>query len=443
MSFCTECGFKLPDNAVFCPNCGTSVATKYDNCSQKSEIPPQDEHISGEVPTSLRGEYAAEKSSDTTQNEIISGEVARAAQGKYTTEDGKFYAAPKADPSPADYGYPRTGEPDPKPSNKKRIIAIAISAAVLILLVLAFMLSSAGGIFHLFGRAHDRHKNMFLPSVTIIEPNTEIAGSGNVGGENFYIEIVGATHFTDTNGNSAMRVFYNFTNNSTRPISAWEALNIVPRQDGHELKNTYSWQESDIYYNHTYAIIPGTTIRCAYEFLFNPSGGNVDILFVDSELDAKSGKVMATYSPENLPGAPEPFVIKPITDPQWTKNRPAEGTLGDVFHVSVLDAELISDFYGNPAIRIYYEFTNNSEVPATLSDELRALTYQDGIQLEYSSANEDSESDFNFIKSVAPGTKVKASAIFALRNETSPVEAEISSSESYDAVGQTYAISEK
>jgi len=39
MAFCTECGFKLPDDAVFCPNCGASLITAPKNENVGVEAP--------------------------------------------------------------------------------------------------------------------------------------------------------------------------------------------------------------------------------------------------------------------------------------------------------------------------------------------------------------------------------------------------------------------
>lgn len=271
-------------------------------------------------------------------------------------------------------------------------------------------------------------------------PGSSVAGSGTVGNGSFYIAVIGAEDFIDVDGDPAIRIYYDFTNNSVDgySLSAWECLSYYAMQEGSYLTETYSSDEG-VASNASYRVRPGVTMQCCAEFKYDPYGGSVDFSIYGYYEDESGGTVAASYIPGNLPGAPAPYVIVPMTSPQWTLNIPAEASL-DGFYVEVLDAELIDDYNGDPAIRVYYNFTNNSSYSTSLCSELYVYAYQDGVSLDFTYAPEDSETDMNYYNDIAPGTTITASCIFILRNETSPVEAEVEAYSDYTAVGQTYNI---
>ncbi|MEG0876494.1 MAG: DUF5067 domain-containing protein [Oscillospiraceae bacterium] len=401
MPFCTECGFKLPPNAVFCPNCGAATAS--------------------------------EKSENAADNTIIEPNPA-------PKESGSYYEAPPAEHSSAtELGYPRPGEKPRKPMSAGKIVLIVLAAA-LTLLILFLVLYFA---FFSVNKASPPHINapsqVETPTPTS-PPNANVAGSGELGDGDFFVSVVGAQEFSDYEGKPAIRIYFDFTNNFDFAISAWDALDFSATQDGAPIKQTHTWDDSDVYYNYSYNIRPGVTIRCCYEFSFNPRGGTIDFSLFDLKDGENSGSVKASYIPDSLPGAPPPFEIAPVPNPTWTAKKGAAGYLDDQYYVTVTEGELITTYDGDPAVRIYYEFTNESKADICLNDALTATTYQDGIQLNLAYAPTDSETDLNFLNPVKPGEKITASRVFALRNESSPIEAELESRETYGSFGQTYAI---
>ncbi len=281
------------------------------------------------------------------------------------------------------------------------------------------------------GSLNEQHKSQI---------NNNIAGSGYVGNNNYYISFIGATDFTDVDGDSAMRIFYEITNNSDYSVSADSILGFSVIQDGDDLDETYAYDDSEVYNNQSYRIRPGITIQCCYEFKYEPEGGAVDITASGWNKGNEEGNVTATYIPGKLPGKPAQYVIKPVPDPHWTDTIPNHGTLENCYQVSVQKAENTTDIMGNPAVRIYYEYTNNSDYSNSLGETLSVNTYQDGISLDTSSVTTVSDTDIGFSTRIAPGATITASCVFALRNESSPVEAEIESLSSYDAVGRVFEI---
>ena len=271
--------------------------------------------------------------------------------------------------------------------------------------------------------------------------NTAVAGSGDVANGMFHVSVVGAEKITDVNDRQGIRIYYEFTNNFDYSVSAWNVLNFEAVQDGKALRSTYTWDDSEAeYYNHDRAIRPGVTILCFAEYSANLSGGSIDFSVFGWDEGKNGGTVTATYSPDALPGRPAAYVIKPIEDPQWTLSLPESGTLDEQFSVSVGDADLITDAYGDSAIRVFYTFKNGSSAPICLTRALYCHSYQDGIELDETYALDETETDAQAYQDIAPGETAACSVVFKLRNSTSPVEAEIEAAQTYDAVGQTYSI---
>ncbi len=557
MAFCTECGSKLPDDAVFCPNCGTALKASSPNDSVITETATEQSQAESTATSSdTEKQPEATPVSDTystvgTYEAPASGSFSAPAQGTYVPPIQNSYAppyqgayAPAQQPqynAPNSYGYPPAGGviAPPQKKSKAGLIAVIVVAGVLLLALAGYFIVNAfssnpyvgywesvavdtgdgnisqdfygtsvvgaldvqinsdysaylasstssdvieanwqetddgisiaapddsysfsyknkqlilinDGATYYFEKIRDHDiNNPTVPHGSLdgsstaadkgLQSGGTVAGSGDVGGGNYHITVTGAEEFTDVDNEPAIRIYYDFTNNYKGDLStaAWDALSYYATQDGSNLTETYS--NDDKATNVSYNIRPGVTMQCCSEFKYNPEGGNVDFSIYGYDEGEGSGEVSASYVPGSLPGAPAPYVIVPVTDPQWTLNVPAEGAL-DSFYVAVTDGELIDDANGDPAIRIYYEFTNNSSSSTSLSNELYVFTYQDGISLDTTYATEDSETDSNYYSDVAPGAKVTCSCVYALRNKTSPVEAEVEAYTTATAVGQTYDI---
>ncbi len=556
MAFCTECGSKLPDDAVFCPNCGATRKAASPNSSDASSETvleqTQADSYSPSVNETMQPEMvpaSAPVSSNGTYEAPVSGSFSAPLQGSYTPPAQNSYPPPYQGSyvppqpqynAPNTYGYaPQGGVMAPPKKNKAGIIALIVVAGVLLLalggyiLVKAFggnpyvgywesvavdvgdgvisedfydtsvvgalsvqinsddsaylasstntdviegswmttengiaittpddtytftyedkqLILSEDGATYYFSQIRDHDiNNPTIPHGSMADSYSSdndseiegsVAGSGYVGEGNYYITVTGAEEFTDIDNEPAIRIYYDFTNNYQDDLStaAWDALGYSASQDGSYLTETYSYDDSAAY-NTSYNIRPGVTIQCSSEFKYDPYGGSVDFSVYGYYEGESSGTVTASYIPGSLPGAPAPYVIVPVTDPQWTLNIPAEGEL-DNFYVAVNDAELVTDSNGDPAIRIYYEFTNNSDASTSLCNELYAFTYQDGISLDTTYTTEESESDSDYYTEIAPGYTITCSCVYALRNQTSPVEAEVEAYTVATAVGQTYDI---
>lgn len=561
MAFCTECGYRLPEEAVFCPNCGSSLRAPQ---SDQTEAQPQEaadsmtEETAGPTPAQEpqpESEQPLFQTSGVYVESAPVGAVPPAANtyppapnyGYAPQNQSAFAPPPPQYSAPSPYGYaPHPGGTAlaEKPKMGSGTVAAIVISSVVVLLALAailifkpfggssrylgywetvavdvgdgvisedyygmdvigalgiqinkdnsaylgssddyevsegtwhktdggiliqtedddylllyqdkqLLLSKDGETFY-FEKIKGRDiNNPTIPHGSLsgypemgdddYHAGTTVSGSGDVGDGNYYISVIGAESFTDIDGDPAIRIYYEFTNHNEEYFSAaaWDVLSDFAEQDGQQLMATYS-TDYDTYSYASYKIRPGVTLQCFSEYKYNPYGGSVDFSVSGYYEGESAGLVTATYTPDSLPGAPAPFVIVPIANPQWTLGIAADGAL-DEFYVRVADAELLEDYNGNPAIRVYYEFTNNSSYTTSLGDELYLYTYQDGISLDYTYASEDSDTDMNYYAETAPGDTTYLSCIFLLRNQTSQVEAEVEAYYDYVAVGQTYNITD-
>lgn len=507
MAYCTECGKKLPDSAVFCPNCGHRCQPPRD--TSQNEYYDADAQNEPENEPECSSEPSPKQEDESRFTSGIDSRIYKNGSDGQNKRDGKaavivicsvlfllmvaaalFFTLRGSRPDYTGY-WESTGVdvgngqvyPDLYGQSINGFIAVQIEKDGTIKLVSRYgngvingswreaadgiraeinddiiffdydddedtlTLEDSSGYGIIFDRADgsigddsvwdDRDK----VSLGGEGSADTVAGSGNVGNESYYISVVGAEQFKDVDNKSAIRVYFDFTNNSDYTISAYNALNYYAKQDGKALTETYSWNDADVYGNISRAIRPGVTIRCCSEFTYKANGGSIDFILYDYDLGEDAGTVTATYVPGQFPGAPATFTAKTVENPKWTLSLPGEGTLDEHYYVTVTEAELLDDYYGEPAIRIYYEFTNNGEKAAALSDVLCANAYQDGISLDSDYPTVDLETDESFYREIKKGEKVTASYVFLLRNTSSPVEAEIGSYYTYDAVGQTFKIS--
>ena len=261
---------------------------------------------------------------------------------------------------------------------------------------------------------------------------------------NVRIKIVGAEATQNDWGEDLLRIFYDYTNtddtaNGHHPNTVLNFLSIT--QDGEECI-TYDFQADDETalpedLNHENYVQPGCTNRNTINILWNPNGGVVkvscyimiggwaynknDIKPFDFEID-----------PDNLMGAPEPFVLPAITNPTYTSGMSASGKYDFPLdsEISINDIELTKDYDGRDVIRVNLTVTNNGEEELTPAMMCLLELYQDGVSLPWVNATWDMDSDvvtdgdIAYEEDLYPGETVECSALFYPRNQN-PVEAVI------------------
>jgi len=244
----------------------------------------------------------------------------------------------------------------------------------------------------------------------------------------YHVSVVGAECLKDDDGDDAMRIYMDFTNNSEETTSPYMALTVVAEQDGTELDDTYIWSEenfvpeSDYYYTD---IQPGITVRFAAEFKLIDPNAPVKLTVLDWWTESESFEL--TLDPANMPGKPaNTLAIKQIWDPTYVAGLEPAGEYREDYIVAIANTEVVPAAWAEEdVIRVYLEFVNNSDEAVSFWDASNLRAYQNGIMLSgWATPDEEIPEDENYELEVEPGQAVVVSHCFYLRDET-PVEIEV------------------
>lgn len=94
----------------------------------------------------------------------------------------------------------------------------------------------------------------------------------------------------------------------------------------------------------------------------------------------------------------------------------------DSYTVEIINATNCIDIDGNPAIKIYYNFTNNSNKPVASSYVFDEAAYQNGIELQRTWTKDFADEQNMYYKEIKDGATIKSFAVFTLYNTSSDVE---------------------
>lgn len=238
----------------------------------------------------------------------------------------------------------------------------------------------------------------------------------------YHITILAAEQFVDANDKDAIRFYMDFTNNSDEEESFFFACDTSAYQDGYELVDTYApygeYAPEDG--NYSLDILPGRTIRCIKEYNFKPDGGVIEFTVTEG-YDGDS--VTMTFDPSNLQGRPaDEYTIEPCSSDEFVAGLAAEGVYDEEFYISITGSEVVDGWPGDsPVIRVFFDFTNNSQEAASFWSKTSIVAMQDGIQLSYNSAYDDVETDDNETVEIQPGETISVSTCFSIHDTGSPV----------------------
>ena len=134
-----------------------------------------------------------------------------------------------------------------------------------------------------------------------------------------------------------------------------------------------------------------------------------ELLFVGGEYEFVFRRGVLNEEPEpqvDVEPEPEPEQ-KPQTETAGSGTfEPVSQTLGD-FEVTVVGAEQFVTYDDEPGIRIYYDFTNNSEYTTSSWMELDFDTEQDGVEAEYTGTLDDVPEYGNDSLYIRPGVTLR------------------------------------
>ncbi len=251
------------------------------------------------------------------------------------------------------------------------------------------------------------------PTAAAVEPV-----SGTLG--DYAFTILAAEHFTDQDGNPAIRFYLDFTNNGTEIKSLWDVTNLYAYQSGYELMETYADSEDDVaeYGNNYISIAPGVTIRCISEFAYQPEGGTVEF-----KIEGYTSDDILTmeFDPTALPGRPTEREVVLIPNPTNTEGLSTEGVLEEVYGIKLLNYEVVPGYSVDKVVRVFIEFTNNSDEATSYFLAASELALQDGMEMVDGLAEESAEEEANTSVEIEPGQSITVATCYELTSD-SPVE---------------------
>ena len=263
--------------------------------------------------------------------------------------------------------------------------------------------------------------------------NKTIAEDGVL--KDFTVSFAGAEKTLDSNHQAAIVFYFDFTNNSPASTSAFLSLSGLAYQDGRQLREAEPLNDPPYWFNDSYEIRPGATIRCSQVFSFVPAGGSVSLQLWQWS-GGSSQIVQVSYAPSMLPGQDGSFEIPPAGSPYLSTPLSDSGDFGQL-HVTLGNSELITDSDSRNCIRIFADFTNRSAQAVSFSSSLDFIAFQDNIELQYGSPAQPIAQDSGAWLPVQPGETVSLALTFLLRTK-SPVVFEVSDFEDSLTIGKVY-----
>ncbi len=237
----------------------------------------------------------------------------------------------------------------------------------------------------------------------------------------YHISILSAEQFEDSDDKDSIRIYYDFTNNSDEEESFFYACNTAAYQDDYELVSTYSYNdEAPEVGNYSLEILPGKTIRCVSEYNFKPEGGEIEFTITEG-YDGES--VTMTFDPTALSGRPaEDYTIEPCSSDELVEDCPSEGVYDEDYYISITKSEVIDAWYDDEkAIRIYFDFTNNSEEVTTFWRTASLKAMQDGIEIQQTLSKDSVTEEDNDLVDVQPGETITVAVCYLLHDTGSSV----------------------
>lgn len=98
--------------------------------------------------------------------------------------------------------------------------------------------------------------------------------------------------------------------------------------------------------------------------------------------------------------------------------------------------QLVKDYEEEPAILIYFDYTNKGKDASTAQDVFYPQVFQNGIECEMTLPLDDDKAIQNASKEVRPDTKISVGFIYRLEDAASPVTLKVSDTSTLDELYQ-------
>lgn len=248
----------------------------------------------------------------------------------------------------------------------------------------------------------------------------------------FAAAVKGAELFDDEDGAKAIRIYIDFLNKAGSYTTSYadEIDDVVLTQNDEDLSYTYAVFGEDVaeFGNDLKNIRPGVTIRVVEEYALSEETGTVKFALGAPNQD--NDVLSYEFDLTALPGAPETFTPAPIKAPSFNMGLPDSGKVTDYYDdevqhdVTIANAEFVESRDDEKLIRVTFNFTNNSTEAIDISRACDIRIFQDGIQLEESSAKDVSDAERIYFDACEPGATVTVANSYELISD-SPVEVEV------------------
>ena len=389
MKICSRCGAQVPDNGKFCPACGQVFAPAV-SMKKKKVSPIMVALIAVMVLFVLVGvvmgvmliRFNKPLEGETVlQTEAVTNEPAEDTVGKAPAE---IPSQPAETPTPE-----ATETPSPEPTENP-----------------------------------DPYGNGFTPR------------SRKWLGVTF--TVVGAEFCTDTDGNDALRIYYELMNTTEETRSYPYGFPQI-MQDGEQMTFTYcsgenAVQEADY---DGLRIRPGYSLRFVYESTINPNGGEIEVTF--NPLADVGTELTVVFDPQALPGRPTVPCFEPVTDPGWLESDSTAAVVDGVYDVTLENTEFfLRD--GFRCLAAYFSITNNSGEEVTLERACLPGAFQDGVERNpvYDELHKQWKSPWDVIPA---GSSADVVYVWILGSEN-PVELECFDAEGNSVLGVLLPVAE-
>lgn len=185
----------------------------------------------------------------------------------------------------------------------------------------------------------------------------------------------------------------------------------------------------------TINIMPGASIVCSQVFSLNGSSPLTFYACEDWDLN-ETECATGSFDVASDTAADIDYSIPAVTNPTWTENLTDEYTW-DNFYVFIDSAETTTSWDGTDLIRVYFDWTNNTDGATSFWMESTVIVLQDDVELFSGYADEESVSDDMFSSNIEPGSSVTVSNCYELRS-TSPVVVLVYNWDADEYIGCTF-----
>ena len=112
----------------------------------------------------------------------------------------------------------------------------------------------------------------------------------------------------------------------------------------------------------------------------------------------------------------------PATEQPKQKNK---GTVSGKYDVEIVTAKTATDFQGNPAIIVTYNFTNNSNANASFLTSVSANAFQNSVQCNVATMMPDVMDAQPSLAEVQPGGTITLECAYSLHDTANPITVQV------------------